>query len=135
MAAVSEDLRTFTIADAAVAALIADRMHELHVPQSELKPHVYYARVSTEDERAMDSAVGEEPFRNLFAIDCWARTPEDADTLAGAIRDRLNNYRGTMGSRTVQGVFVSSQSDDYMPKSEGSDKGLYLAALAAEVVG
>jgi hypothetical protein len=135
MAAVSEDLRTFTIADATVAAIVSDRMHELHVPQSELKPHVYYGRINTEDERTLDSAVGEEPFRNLFTVECWGLTPEDADVLAGAIRDRLNNYRGTFASRTVQGVFVSSQSDDYEPKSEGSDKGLYLAALAVEVVG
>ena len=134
MATVSEDLRTFTMADSTVASLVGD-MHELHVPQVESKPYIYFARISSEDERSLDSAVGEEPFRNLFIVECWAETPEDADTAAGAVRDRLNNYRGTMGSRTVQGVFVSSQSDEYDPRGDGSDRGFYLSALSVEVVG
>lgn len=132
MATVSEDLRTFTMADSTVASLVGN-MHELHVPQVESKPYIYFARISTEDERAMDSATGDDPFRHMFVVECWGETPEDADGIAVAVRNRLNNYRGTMGSQTVQGVFVNSQSDDYESRSDGSDRGFYLNALTVEV--
>ena len=133
MATVSEDLKTFTIADSTVGALVADRMHELHVPQTSLKPYIYYSRIGTEDERAMDSAAGDAPFRHQYIVECWGTTPSMADSIADAVRDRLNNYRGTLGSRTVQGVFVQSQSDDYDPRSDGSDRGFFLNALTVEV--
>jgi hypothetical protein len=54
----------------------------------------------------------------------------------GALRVQsiLNKYKGAFGDATVQGIFAESQSEDYVPRGDGSDRGFHGNFLAVEVV-
>ena len=135
MASITEDLIEYTLGATAVTALIANRMHELHVPMAGRGPWVYVVLDSSDDLRALDAAVGDEPLQFNLSLECWAGTPREAEDVSGAIRDRINNFSGALSStRTVQGVFVNSQADDYVPRGQGSDRGLFARSLSATVM-
>ena len=51
--------------------------------------------------------------RPRFQIDAWAATQDDAAALANLVKDRIDGYRGLMGTVPVQGVFFADERENY----------------------
>jgi hypothetical protein len=125
---VSADLRTFLLADSALAALIGTRLHPLRLPQNPTLPAMTYQWVSGERAHALDGAVGLSSPRVQF--DCWAGTYLQAEAVFEAFRKRLDGFRGDIGSTPtkVQGAFFESERDMYEDSADagtGSGVGMY----------
>lgn len=105
-------LRAFLLADAAISSAVGGaRVFPVVVPQGETRASVVYARISGEGDYHTQGPSGLA--RPRYQIDAYAKTQDEAAALANLVQDRIDGYRGLMGSVPVQGVFLESERDDY----------------------
>lgn len=109
-------LRSFVLGSPEIAAVVVARMFPGKLPQGTTQASIVYNRVSGAGDYHMQGLSGFAKHR--IQIDAWAPTAEVASSLADLIRDRIDGYRGDMGSMsppvvTVQGVFMVDQREDY----------------------
>lgn len=75
--------------------------------------------------------------QTMFQIDCWGETEEDADDLADAVRDALDQYQGTLGhganTATRATVFIDGPRDDFSPPKTGERVKQFRALLEATI--
>lgn len=128
----SEDLRSFLLADTAVAALVIDRIEQDKIDQELTTdfPRVWYQRVGRASDKCLDGASG--PKQHRFDLEVIAESAESCESVADAIWSRLDGYRGSFGDGQALGVFVEDQDDDYVPRN-ASDLGLHIASLSVAV--
>lgn len=138
MADIAEDLIAFLTADTTIATLVTDAnsvvgiCHNI-VPQGTEFPFIWLRRASRDTERTLDAAVGDEPDSVRFDVECYGDDLDEAMSLAAAVTARLDNYRGTYGTRTAQGMFVDDASDDYVPRGIMGDESVHFAALSVQI--
>jgi hypothetical protein len=89
------DLRAHVIADAAVMAMVGDRMFPVKLPQNVLYPALSYNQVS--GVRTYDLCGPTGRVRPRITINSWAETYADARDLAHAVRKAIEGFTGTMG--------------------------------------
>jgi len=103
------ELRTYTLAGVAVAALAGTRMHARMLPQSPTLPAIVYARVDTRRLHDMD---GPDALpRARMQLTSWATTPAGAYDLAAAVRQRLDGYKGTWGTLAISSCLCVGERD------------------------
>lgn len=130
---VAERLRTFLIAGASVTTIVGQRVHQNMVPESSAPPYLWFRRSRTDEPRTLDGG-SPSGYEQFFDIECVSEDLSEAQTLAYAVRDRLNNYRGSFADSTVKGIFVEDHSDDYVPRSVSSDDVAHVAALSVQII-
>lgn len=133
MSDLAEDLRSFLLAAPAIAGVVDQRVHQDHVPQQQARPYIWYRQSGVEEDSELDGAVGAEPERVFFDVECCAPISQVAKNLAKLVRGKLNNLRGMLGAQRVLGVFVREHDDDYVPRN-GGDPGLHIAVFVLEIV-
>ncbi|MBR1193236.1 DUF3168 domain-containing protein [Bradyrhizobium sp. AUGA SZCCT0160] len=106
-------LREFLLGDANISALVVTRVFPIVLPQGVKLASVVYNRISGAGDYDMQASTGY--VRPRFQIAAWAPGADAAVTLAGRLKDRLDGYRGVMGSGgsavTVQGVFMADERE------------------------
>ena len=103
------ELRTYTLAGAAVAALVGARMHARMLPQTPTLPAIVYQRIDT---RRLHEMTGPDALpRPRMQVTSWATTPAGAYELAAAVRQRLDGYRGTWGTLTIGSCLCVGERD------------------------
>lgn len=92
--------------NAAVAALVGDRIYPLVIPQGESLPAITYSIVATDEDTQEGDA--DTLARARVQLDCWATTHKQANDLARAVRLALPTTTGAIGSGTnrVEGVSI-----------------------------
>jgi hypothetical protein len=113
-------LRSFLLADAAIVAVIVDRVYALRIPQGIKSSSIVVTRISGPGDYHLQGPSGLMSAR--IQVDAWATTADAATTLANLVKDRLDGYRGTVGTGgniiTVHGVFVADLREDYDDDAE-----------------
>lgn len=110
-------LRSHLMGSAEIAALVGDtRIYTVKMPQGTTADTIVFNRISGAGDYHMQGLSGFAAHR--YQIDAWAPTADGASALADLIRDRIDGYRGDMGSLspptvTVLGVFMADQREDY----------------------
>jgi len=109
-------LRSFLRSDPTIAGLVGARVYPIKLPQGTTGDSIVYNRISGAGDYHLQGLSGFANHR--YQIDAWASTADKATVLADAIRDRIDGYRGDMGTDsppivTVQGVFMADQREDY----------------------
>ncbi len=137
MADTAEDLRTFLLADATILATVASRCGQVRAMQDWTEPYIVFFRtgVDSDTERLANQSTGTKPFREFFDIECISDNLDEAADLAERIKTIGDQFSGTFGGTTVQGIFVEDHDDDYQPRSISDDESNYVTALRVEVVG
>lgn len=108
--------------NAALFALVGNRISpDVNVQASDL-PSVTYHRISTERAQAMGGP-NSMVFAN-FQVDSRALKYLDAKKVAHAVRLALDGYRGTLGIREVGGIFNHGEFD-FTEVLPGSEKPIY----------
>lgn len=125
------DLTTYLRASTAITALVSTRIHHNTVPQDSSRSYVWFRRSGENEQLTMDG-VGELVETDVD-LECWTESISAADTLADAVKTRLHGYRGTMGTATVQGMFVTSKDDDYIPRGTFTDSGAHAVSLGVKI--
>ena len=127
-----EDLITYITGTTAVTSLVgsstAPRVHYSKIPQASELSHVWLRTSSDTEDRTLDAAGGlHEAFVD---IECVASTESAAQSLADAVKDRLDGTSHTaIGNITAQGIFLSDKDDQYIPKSIDEDVGRSVVAF------
>lgn len=108
-------LRAYLLADSGVAAVVATRIYPIKIPQGVNQSSIVYSRISGRGDYHMGGPSGLA--MPHYQIDAWAPKADDATALANLIKDRIDGFRGVMGTGpaavTVQGVFLIDEREDY----------------------
>ena len=90
---IEADLRTYLLAEPAVAGLIADRCYPERLPQNAALPAITFQRVFGTESVTHDGPSGLG--RSRLQFDCWATSYGDVLELAGAAKSALRAYPET----------------------------------------
>lgn len=104
-------LRAHLLSDAAITAIVVDRVFPLKMPQGVTQASIVYARISGQGDHTMQGA--SDLARPRIQIASWAPSADVADALARLVKARIDGFRGQMGGVAVQGVFFDSEGDQY----------------------
>lgn len=129
-------LRSFLLTDPDLVELVDKRVHEDVVPEltgPQRQGFVYFVCEGTERVDLMDDERGALPHSLRYAIECVSPEQSRADELADVVAAWLHLYAGAFGTTSVQRIFVEDQSDDYVPRANGGDAGLFVRALQVQV--
>lgn len=119
------DLRSLMVADAALFALVGQRINWGGFPQGVASPAVTMFLISGGPDYHMSGASGLN-FQRV-QIDVRAVSPANNDSegfdvaqpVAEAVKGALSGYSGTVGSTQFQGVFITSERNfSEKPQSE-----------------
>lgn len=111
MATIEEQLVGMMLGDAALAAIVGDRVYPLVVPQETPLPAVTYQELET---RALATAGGDDGRReSQFAVSVWG---ESYPAVKGARAALLGLFHGVRGGM-VQRIEARSR-DEYVPEVE-----------------
>jgi hypothetical protein len=110
-------LRAFLVADATIAGLVktgsVTRIYPGKMPQGQTLTSIVYNEISGQGDQHSQGASGLARVR--MQLTAWATTADASHALYLAIKERIDGYRGTMGSGAtlvnVQGVFLDSWRD------------------------
>jgi hypothetical protein len=98
-------------------------------------PYIVFHQISGVPARHLTAVSGLK--QTLFQIDCWGTTEEEADDLANAVRNALDQYQGTLGhgkhTATDATVFIAGPRDDNVPPTHGGRVDKYRALLEATI--
>ena len=132
MADIAEDLITHLNAHAAgVGASVGGRIHQTHVPQRSQYPNVFMLRSGKEEMITLDGRDTNPLIRENWDIESLSTGLDEANTIGKRVVDALHGVRGAdwLGAtNTVQGVFVESKDDGYVPRGNGTDEGVAVVA-------
>ena len=130
------DLRTWLLDDAAIAAIVGDRVHQNTVPQDTGEaPYIYYSMSIT--DRTQDPDMNNPspvPYRVQWDIECISRDIDESLNLAELVGAR-EQYRGSFGNGYVAGIFITSQNDEYQPRGISDDDGWHVSTLDLQTAG
>ena len=101
------------------------------VPEAWQPPYITLIRQNSIEDPALGGADGYD--ESEYIVRCVGTSPDQADTLAAAAHDALNGYRGTWGTRTVQGAFVTDKTDESQRFPPGSDDALHLVEKTVRI--
>lgn len=85
--------------DAAVAVLCGSRVYPAVVPQGAAMPAVSFLLVSRQEQDELEGGIG--VWEATVQVSCWGDTYDEADQLADAVRDCLQDFSGSMGIEEV----------------------------------
>jgi len=107
-------LRAFLLADATLSTAVGtSRIYPGEMPQGVTLQSLVYQEISNQGDHHMEGASGLS--RPRYQVTAWAPTRDAARALALLAKERLDGYRGVMGSGgaavTVNGVFFESSQD------------------------
>jgi hypothetical protein len=128
----SENLRDYLLSAEAVRDIIAERIHQDHVPDNKAEDYIWFRRANQQYEHCLDDDPGERPRTVYFDVECSSRNVDRAATLAEAVKS-LFPYRGVFGDATVKGAFANDHDEDYIPLNEMADDGVYVQAVQLEI--
>lgn len=124
-------LRTYLLTISEVDALNGDKVYVSKSPQGAADTHVVIERVDDDHNNALDGTGG-TVFAD-FDIDCKAKTPLEADTLAEAIKDEIDDYTGSMGDETCLAVIFNGFDHRNEPIDDRGDAVRYVTTLAVQI--
>jgi hypothetical protein len=124
---VEQGLYTLIEADADITALV-NGVYWILAPKGAVVPYIVLSRVATSDVYTMNGATGTRSA--LFQIDCYATDYYTSRSIALAVRQLLESYRGNLpdvNSTAVAAVLTEKDWD--LPYEEGSGKGFVFRSL------
>lgn len=116
-------IRQRLISSAPVSALVVARIRPGALAQNETMPAIRYEVVNG----LPWANVNGPPLKGqtLLQIDCYGDDQQQAVTLADAVKNRLNGYRGTLGSVLVYDCIVDREYDQMDPPLKGTSQWRY----------
>ena len=116
---VEEDIFYILKNDAAISALVGDRVYALTLPQNEVFPAIQYQIISDTGDYVMD---GEDGVNNTrMQIGAWADSYAAAKDLSEKIRAALSGYIGAAGV-DIQAIFRVNEDPDLEELINGKNR-------------
>ena len=106
--------------NAGVGDVAGDRIYRDELPQEPTYPAITFQLISSPPmpDHNPGPAVN---FRNVYQVDCWGETTDDASDLKAAVFAALDSQKGTFAGVNVLGLFYDNDRDliDAEPKVYG----------------
>lgn len=107
-------LVSYLRANAAVAAMVGERVYPLMIPQhvyqeATKQPCLVYQRISTGRQPLFCAT--DDTIRTIYQVSCYAKTYMAAKLLGDAVRDALMDFTGIMDGTDVKKILSSSEQD------------------------
>lgn len=119
MAVLEEGIAAFLIADAAIGAVVADRIYPMMIPQGATIPCLTYQRISTPRITTHDSSGSTGDLAHpRFQFDAWAETQKSAKAISDVLRGVLHGKTGAMGGVTIRAALADNEVPEYVPDIE-----------------
>lgn len=113
--------------DTTIKSLVGNRVYQSgNVPTSAELPYIAYQRISANHERHLTGGLG--LVHSRFQIDVWGDSNTEVSNVGDALRERLDNYRGIMGSGTTVDVrccTLDTDEDGYEKPVDNDNKGIF----------
>jgi hypothetical protein len=127
MAALASHLKN----NAGVSAIVGTRVYRDVAPPNAALPNITVTRLATDHQRHQSAAAG--LVRATVQVNAWDDNPEDAETLADAIRSAMDQMiRKDLGSApnnvAVKVVALDDDSGSYLAPSSGGSVGTFSIA-------
>jgi len=131
MADLDQNLRSFLLADAPIAA-ITTNVHVNNVPDNKTKPYVWLQLDDESQQLNLGGSTG--TIQSFFDCEATSTTLSQAKDLATKIKTALHGYTGSFGDQNVAYVEVTSRDDTYETRQDFGDfKNLHVSALTIEI--
>lgn len=111
-------LRTYLVAQSSITDLVGQRVYGGNRDQGDGLPALTIRRKSGGHAHNLDGAAGS--VRPLVEVSSWAASKPAADSLAEAVRLKLQGFRGAMGALAVSSVTLENDLDLDEPPRDGS---------------
>lgn len=121
------NLRTLILSSTSVAALVGTRCHYNHTPEASACPRIWFRISSDTEERTMDGVGGLHQAET--DLECAGVTETSAQSLADAVKGKLDGFKGAMGTMTAQAMFLRDKDDDYVPFLIQGDEGVHVISF------
>lgn len=130
MAILETGLYAYITGSTVITGLVSDRVYPNSIPAGKTYPCVTFNRIGTEQPHHLTAAATIQ--QATIQFDCWGQGKggySSAATIAEAIRDRMDGYRGSMGSVTVKTCHLQDQRDDYEAPTDGDTIGYHRVSM------
>ena len=107
---IEKAIRSILINDSTVSA-ITTRCYPATLPQDPIYPLILFSKVTGMRDHHLQGPSGLAHPR--FQVEAWATTYDAAKTLANAIREALDGYKGTVGTVVIGSILIESERDVY----------------------
>ncbi len=119
-----EALRTFMLTKTVITAIVSTNIYGFPAPQGQALPYILLTRITEEPGRNLNAP--DERYREVWQIDCYASSDENAETLKNAVRVSLDVCTPfTMGSYSIYNMFLDDSNDLSELELKGGQKGVY----------
>ena len=110
-------------ANAAVSAIVGDRVYIAPIPQAKPLPFVVFRRRATDHIRSLTGPSGLR--RTEFDLMCYSTDSAQVEQLAEAVRLSLDGWSGVWSSIRVTNVFVEEMEDTEIADQEGGEEVIF----------
>lgn len=126
---ISATIRSITVADSAVAALVGTRMYSDVIPQKCTMPAILYSVVDTVANEHLSGIA--DVSRARIQIDCFAKTRSQANSLGDAVRLALEKQnRGDNDGQFINEInLVGGEEFAFDQAESGTDQRRYITTL------
>ena len=107
---IEKAIRAILVANSTVKA-ITTRCYPAKIPQDPTYPLILFSKVTGMRDHHLQGPSGLAHPR--FQVEAWATTYDAAKTLANAIREALDGYKGTVGTVVIGSILIESERDFY----------------------
>jgi len=109
---INKALYTLVTGGANITSIIGTRFYPGKLPQNPTYPAATYILISGQD-RFNVMGVDADIARKRFRITCWAEDDETLHSLAEVIRQRVQRFRGTIGTVEWLDSFIEFERQDW----------------------
>lgn len=104
-------LKNLLLSDNSIRTSVSGRVFPNILPQGVVDPSIVFHRISGLGIGAMNGDTGLS--RPRMQIDAWAKTHDQAASLADQVKEKISGFRGNVGSVMIQGIFYESERDSF----------------------
>ena len=117
--------------EASINTYVSSRIYANKAPEKAPLPYIVITQMSSEEFKSLDNTGN---LRMLtFDVDCKAERVLTASAISDAVRVYVQDYSGTAGSYTIGAVLLNSETHDFEPPQDGSDRGVHVVTLDLDV--
>jgi hypothetical protein len=128
---VAEDFVTYLNTEASVTAVVSTRIAQAPAHIQFKLPYIVFRRRGRVEQLTLGGEGG--VIETELDVECRAATLDAAEDLADILHGLLNGERGTWGARTILGVFVTDQDDEYEFLPPGSNSAEQTTTLYVQI--
>lgn len=125
------DLRSYLLSKSSITTLVGSRIYPQEAPQGAVYPRIIYQETGGERDRTLDGA--NRLTKTSFDLTAQSQDGDNAKAISDALANVLDVYQGQMARTTVQGVFVTANSDNLIPPDGADEKSVKESSISIDL--